>query len=117
MLQARVKEQTAKVDFAAKKVPELGECFAVEAAAGRGASPFAADGPGFDAPAASPIKRQRPESHRPENEASDDNMGRRSALASPVVADLIRSPSPTPTCLHGLRRLLTLISEPCCQTA
>jgi hypothetical protein len=82
-LQARVKEQSAKVEAAAKRVQELGQRLAVETAGTIGASPFAAGGPGFPAPATSPFKRQRAE-----GEADDADMGRRVPPGSPTAAEL-----------------------------
>jgi hypothetical protein len=83
-LQARAKDQAAKVETFTKKVHELGQRLAIETAASAGAavasSPFAAAGAGFSAPTASPFKRQRPEGEE------DDGMGRRSAPASPMGA-------------------------------
>jgi hypothetical protein len=86
MLQARAKDQAAKVETFTKKVQELGQRLAIETAASTGAaaasSPFAAAGAGFSAPTASPFKRQRPEHEE------DDGMGRRSAPSSPHGAHL-----------------------------
>jgi hypothetical protein len=83
MLQTRAKEQTAKVEACTKKVQELGQRLAIEAAASTGlaASPFTADGAGFSAPTTSPFKRQRPD------QDDDDGMGRRDAPASPIAAN------------------------------
>jgi hypothetical protein len=82
MLQGRAKEQTAKEETYTKKVQELGQRLAIEAAASPGiaASPFTAAGAGFSVPATSPFKRQRPE------QDDDDGMGRRDAPASPLAA-------------------------------
>jgi hypothetical protein len=84
MLQARAKDQTAKVATFTTKVHELGQRLAIETAASTGAaaasSPFTAAGAGFSAPAASPFKRQRPEIEE------DDGMGRRSSPSSPLGA-------------------------------
>jgi hypothetical protein len=83
MLQARAKDQTAKVDAAAKRVQELGQRLALETTGTVGASPFTAAGPGFVPAGGSPFKRQRPA-----GEAPDDEMGGRPATGDPAAADL-----------------------------
>jgi hypothetical protein len=89
MLQARAKDQTAKVDAAAKRAQELGQRLALETAGTIGASPFTATGPGFSAPGGSPFKRQRPA-----GEVPDAEMGRRESPDDPAAADLVTRPQP-----------------------
>jgi hypothetical protein len=94
-LQARAKEQAAKVSAAAQKVQDLGHRMALEAAAAPGSapanSPFVAAAPGqaFASTGASPFKRSRPD--EPVEEV-DADMGRRAAPSlptSPLAAGLV----------------------------
>jgi hypothetical protein len=89
MLQARAKDQTAKVDAAAKRAQELGQRLALETAGTIGASPFTTTGPGFSAPGGSPFKRQRPA-----GEVPDAEMGRRESPDDPAAADVVARPQP-----------------------
>jgi hypothetical protein len=106
MLQARAKEQAAKVSAAAQKVQDLGHRMALEAAAAPGSapanSPFVAAAPGqaFPSPGASPFKRSRAEESA---EEVDADMGRRAAPSFPtgppapgVLAALGGEAAPTP---------------------
>jgi hypothetical protein len=98
MLQARAKEQSTKVEAAAKRVQELGQKLAVETAGVLGASPFTASGPGFSGPpTTSPFKRQRPD----EETADDDGMGEPTPPASPIAVDPRGSAGTTTAGLAG----------------